>query len=71
MLGMIFDQAKVDIPRKSLSFILIGTFFDRFGAKMLVIYDEDDSAKSLHGEHFILNCDPNLVADEACWHCYG
>ena len=45
MLGMIFDQAKVDIPRKSLSFILIGTFFDRFGARMLVIYDEDDSAK--------------------------
>ena len=68
MLGMIFDHAKVDIPREMS--VLSVTFFDRFGTRMLVI-DEDDLAKSLHEETFILNCDPNLVADEACWHCYG
>ena len=46
--------------------ILSVTFSDEFGTKMLVIDEKDDTAKSLHEEFFILNCDPNLVADEAC-----
>ena len=66
---MIFDPAKVDIPQEES--VLSVTFFDRFGTTTLVIDKDDDTAKSLHEERFILNCDPNLVADEACWHCYG
>ena len=59
----------MDIPREES--VLSVAFFDQFGTKMLVIDEEVDTAKSLHEETFILNCDPNLVADEAWWHCYG